>query len=245
MSSLRMWLGLGNRLRQPRVRRHALNAIWTFLGAPQAECNICGYKGSFDAAGTIMRFNAACPQCASVERYRLLALAMQRSFVSFADCDVLHFAPESAIIDMVREQAPRSYVTGDILMGRADRQLNIEALDIPDASLDRIVCLHVLEHVNDAVALAELRRVLRPGGQAVLMVPIVEGWQKSYENPDAITAEDRTFHYGQDDHIRYYGADFRDRVRAAGFTLTEFTAEGLDSVRFNLMRGEKVFLATR
>ncbi len=245
MSSLRMWLGLGNRLRQPRVRKHALNAVWTILAAPHAECNICGYQGSFDAGGTIMRFNSACPQCASVERYRLLALAMQRSFISFEGCDVLHFAPETAIEKMVREQVPVNYVTGDILPGRADRQLNIEALDIPDESFDRVVCLHVLEHVNDAVALAELRRVLRPGGQAVLMVPIVEGWQTTYENPDAVTAEDRTFHYGQDDHIRYYGADFRDRVTSAGFSLTEFTAEGQDSVRYNLMRGEKVFLATR
>lgn len=240
-----MWLGLAKRLRQPRVRKHALTAIWQFLDSPQAECPICRYKGSFDASGTIMRFNAACPQCGSVERYRLLALAIQRSFVSFAGLDILHFAPETAIVKMVQDQTPRSYVTGDILPGRADRELNIEALDIPDGSLDRVVCLHVLEHVNDAVALSELRRVLRPGGQAILMVPIVEGWETTYENPDAVTAQDRTFHYGQDDHIRYYGADLRDRIRKAGFTLTEFTADGLDSVRYNLMRGEKVFLATR
>lgn len=244
MSSLREWARLAKRLRNPTLRAHAELAIFQHRSSPVAECPICGYKGRFDASGSIMRFNAECPRCNSMERYRLLALSIQRGFIDFAGTDVLHFAPETAIAKMVHDGNPRSYTSCDILPGRADRILNIEELDVPSASLDRIVCLHVLEHVDDAIALGELRRVLRTGGIAVLMVPIVEGWATSYENPDALTDADRDLHYGQHDHIRYYGADFRDRVRAAGFSLTEFTADGIDSARYNLMRGEKVFLAT-
>ena len=52
-------------------------------------------------------------------------------------------------------------------------------------------------------------------------------------------------HYGQSDHVRYYGADVRDRIRAAGFKLDEFTAEGEDVLTYGLARGEKVFVATK
>jgi hypothetical protein len=57
-----------------------------------------------------------------------------------------------------------------------------------------------------------------------------------------LTPEERKHHYGQSDHIRYYGADVRDRIRAAGFALEEFTAEGEDVLTYALQRGEKVFI---
>ncbi len=45
--------------------------------------------------------------------------------------------------------------------------------------------------------------------------------------------------------MRYYGADIRDRIRAAGFELDEFTAEGEDVLVYGLQRGEKVFIAIK
>jgi SAM-dependent methyltransferase len=231
-------------LADPAYRSHAVQAIRQYRKTAPAECSICGYVGKFDGVGTIMRFGSGCPACHSAERHRLLAIAADRGFVDFGGKDILHFAPEPCITRIVKARKPRSYTTGDIQPGRADRVLNIEKIDMPDASLDMIICSHVLEHVDDAKALGEFRRILRPGGQAVLMVPIVEGWDASYENPQADTDEERFRHYGQADHIRYYGSDFRNRVTAAGFALGEFTANGPDSVRYALSRGEKVFLAT-
>jgi SAM-dependent methyltransferase len=223
---------------------HAVQAMRQYRKTAPAECSICGYSGKFEGVGTIMRFGSGCPACHSAERHRLLAVATDRGFLNFTGRDILHFAPESCITRIVKDKAPRSYVTGDIKPGRAERVLDIEAIDMPDASLDMIICSHVLEHVDDRQALGEFRRVLRPGGQAVLMVPIVEGWERSYETPEANSDEARFRHYGQADHIRYYGSDFRGRVQGAGFGLAEFTADGPDSVRYALTRGEKVFLAT-
>ena len=121
----------------------------------------------------------------------------------------------------------------------------IEAIDLPDASFDRILCNHVVEHVDDAKAFAELFRILHPGGVALFTTPIVEGWAQTYENPAIDGERLRELHFGQNDHVRFYGRDLRERIKAAGFRLEEFTAVEPDVHRHGLMRGETVFMATK
>jgi SAM-dependent methyltransferase len=208
------------------------------------ECSVCGYKGPFQAGGKPRRIDARCPKCGSAERYRLLALWLKRRGQFLRNADTLHFAPEAGLAKLLRKHVGR-YRSADILPGRADMVLNIEAIEVPDASLDCVVCSHVLEHVDDTKALAEIFRVLKPGGTALIMAPIIEGWATTYENPSVQSPKDRARHYGQSDHVRYYGADIRDRIRAAGFQIEEFTAEGEDVLTYALQRGEKVFIAKR
>jgi SAM-dependent methyltransferase len=141
------------------------------------------------------------------------------------------------------KRAAGEHITADLRPNKSDRVIDITQIAFPDARFDCVICSHVLEHVDDAKALAEIYRVLRTGGFAVLMVPIIEGWSKTYENPAVLNAEERTLHFGQCDHLRYYGKDFRDRVIAAGFQLQEFTAEEPFVSRYGLVRGEKVFVA--
>jgi SAM-dependent methyltransferase len=208
------------------------------------HCNVCGYRGRFQSAGRPRRIDARCPRCGSAERYRLLALWLERHGAFLKTADVLHFAPEKGLAAMLKTRVGR-YRSADIAPGRADMVLNIEAIAVPDATYDCVVCSHVLEHVDDKKALAEMVRVLKPGGVALIMLPVIEGWAATYENPRVAGAEDRKRHYGQSDHLRYYGADVRDRIRGAGFALDEFTAEGEDVLTYALARGEKVFVATR
>jgi SAM-dependent methyltransferase len=157
---------------------------------------------------------------------------------------VIHFAPERNVADLIRPLADQ-YQSADLFMRGCDLVLNLEHMELPDESVDVFIASHVLEHVDDRKALAELFRCLRPGGLAVIMVPIVEGWNQSYENDRVTTERDRELHFGQIDHVRYYGRDIRDRIRDAGFELEEFAASPSECVKFGLTKGEAVFLARR
>ena len=57
-------------------------------------------------------------------------------------------------------------ITGDIQ----------QRLDFPDGHFDRIVAIHILEHLpNLPAALREIRRLLKPGGKFVVVIPCEGG----------------------------------------------------------------------
>lgn len=180
-----------------------------------------------------------------VERHRLIGLYFQRNPDRVdQQTQLLHFAPEERLRAFFRGATQR-YQSADFAPNLADLTLDIENIDLEDDSVDLIVCSHVLEHVDDAKALSEMRRILRPHGSIAILVPIVEGWENTYENASATSDSDRSRHFGQSDHVRMYGSDFRKRVLDADFLLSEFTAVEPDVLRYSLHRGEKVFSATQ
>jgi SAM-dependent methyltransferase len=208
-------------------------------------CSICEFEGRFLPYGAyFIRPDAQCPSCRSLERHRLLKIYFDSAKIAEGTSDVLHFAPEKTVRDFV-EPMVRRYVTADLFEENVDYAWNIEAVDCESASFDVILCSHVLEHVKTDVALGELFRLLRPGGLAILMIPICEGLDRSYTVPDIVTPEGRWAHFQQVDHDRIIGRDFRDMVHSAGFDLTEFVAEGAQAVRHGLLMGERIFLARK
>lgn len=209
----------------------------------QRECPICSYRGRFWSHGTPPRGEAMCPRCLSLERHRLMHLLVDRHGASLLEGKrVLHFAPEGCIRDRLSRMS--RYVTADISGRGVDCCCAMEAIPFPDASIDAVIANHVLEHVDDdVVAMREVRRVLRPDGVAILSVPMIAGWDRTYEDPGIVAPELRRTHFGQEDHKRLYGSDFGDRLRRAGYVVEVFRADHESEVRYGLRRGDRFFLA--
>jgi SAM-dependent methyltransferase len=225
-----------------RIAGTVIRSLPRYRGTYPRECTLCGYLGRFEAFGSPPRWDARCPRCFSLERHRLLALFLGRH-PNAARGRVVHFAPEPAVAGLLRRTAD-DYRSAD-LSAPADLKLNLEAIDLPASSVDLFVCSHVLEHVDDRKALGELWRCLKPGGSAIIMVPMIGSWPETYENDAVTSPAEREQHFGQHDHVRYYGADVRNRIEGSGFSLSEMAGTGEECVRYGLLRGETVFLATK
>lgn len=234
-------------LRSHQHLRYMVAVMRKLGGVVERECPICGTEGLFHAHGHPPRYDAVCPHCGSIERHRLFALLLRVRPELGVGARTIHFAPEPLLAPELRRRAT-DYRSSDPIRPGCDLKLDIEALDLPDAVVDLFVLNHVLEHVDDRKALAELHRCLRPGGIAVITTPVVEGWRESYEDPAIASGSSdalRTLHFGQADHVRWFGSDLRGRICAARFELEEFTPRGGDAVRYGLTRGETVFIARK
>ena len=133
---------------------------------------------------------------------------------------MLHIAPEYAFLQRLSRVEGLRYVTGDFDSALAQHQLDVMDLPFGDGTFDYLMCNHVLEHVeDDRLALAEIHRVLKPGGWAVLMCPVDRRRETTLEDPRIVAAADRHRVFGQADHVRLYGRDYPDRIAAAGFSV--------------------------
>jgi SAM-dependent methyltransferase len=227
-----------------RAIRYQMTIIHRMKGKEVFECPICQYIGTFRAGGRIPRYNAACSRCGALERHRLVYLALQRRNLLSGLGKVLHFAPEVFLTDILRKSS-ESYRSADFEPGVADMVLNIEEIDLPDKSVDIVIANHVLEHVDDRAALREIWRILSDHGRLIVSVPLAGGCTKTYENPAITSPADRELHFGQADHLRYYGRDFTDRLSSAGFSIDEFTCDGPDTTKYALQRGDSVFIGSK
>ena len=112
------------------------------------------------------------------------------------------------------------YLSIDLAEGAAMVRMDVTNLGLPDDSFDVIYCSHVMEHIpDDRRAMRELHRVLRPGGWAVLQVPILR--ETTFEDSSVTAPEDRERVFGQWDHVRVYGRDYVHRLSEAGFDVRE------------------------
>jgi predicted SAM-dependent methyltransferase len=216
-----------------RYRRALMKVYRPPLGLPlslfyrgdRVECPCCG--GTFRKFMPVVRpvgpirDNVRCPDCGSRDRTRRLWLFLERRTNLLSDrLRVLHFAPERIIEKRLTSQPNLDYVSADLSRSRATVKADITDLPFPDDSFDVLLCSHVLEHVeDDRKAMRELYRVLKPAGWAVVMVPISSRRAQTFEDPTIAAPADRERAFGQADHVRIYGRDFKARLEQAGFTV--------------------------
>ncbi len=191
------------------------------------ECNICGWRGRTFLAtghGSQRRSDALCPGCGSLERQRL-AYMLLRGILDPGQ-RTLHVAPEPSVARWLRPLSEQ-YLSIDVEGHKAMAAMDLTALHLPDASVSLVYASHVLEHIpDDGAAMSEMRRILAPGGLAVVQVP-VRG-DVTDEDPTITDPKERLRRFNQHDHVRVYGFDVVRRLERAGFVVELFDDSSLN-----------------
>jgi SAM-dependent methyltransferase len=135
------------------------------------------------------------------------ALYKQGAQVVALDMDAAELKDVAGMFDALAPEVPAG-ATAQAIRGDAYR------LPFSDASFDKVIAAEILEHLpRDTDAMAELARVLKPGGQIAVTVP---RWL-----PERICwALSDDYHANDGGHIRIYRADeLRERLEGAGLTV--------------------------
>ena len=172
------------------------------------------------------RDNCICPQCGSFDRNRWFMFVLSKYTDIFSEKSrVLHFAPEPNVSERIKSNINCDYYSVDIQVGRAMHVANI--LDIPyrDDFFDYVILNHVMEHISDeAVAMKEIQRVLKSGGRMIISFPICTDMD-TFEDDSIVSAAERLKYYGQEDHVRLYGRDYKEQMEKYGWQVEIYTPQ--------------------
>jgi SAM-dependent methyltransferase len=218
----------------------------------------CGRKHSVlqdaNVVGAGYRLDCRCPLCRSRDKERLLYLYLVNETTVFREpVRLLHVAPELQLRKEFEKHRNIRYLTADINPEK-NVMVNMDITDIQygQGSFDAVVCCHVLEHVSDdRKAMSELYRILKPGGWAILQVPISLSLDSTLEDPRITTPEGREKAFGQADHLRLYARDYKNRLEQAGFSVEEFKWTmsnenyGGSANRYGLNEDEVIYCASK
>ena len=221
-------------------------------GKRRYYCNVCyhdmplmlkaGYESPVFSVKKIVgggsRDAAVCPFCHSYDRNRWVQYVLEhKTEIYERQSKILHFAPETMIEQKLRAVHQGEYITADINAVGVDRIEDITDISFKDGIFDYIICNHVLEHIKaEEKALSELKRCLKDDGKIIFSVPIC--WEeKTVEDERIHTDEQRLMEYGQEDHVRLYGNDLKERLEKSGFRVIlcrvgrELTGEQIEHMR--------------
>ncbi len=159
--------------------------------------------------GAGRRANCICPRCYSTDRDRLIYLYLKHHTSFFTDHKkLLHIAPSGSLKALIRTLPGIEYKDGikyheGFYYSKDISIIDIRKIDLPDNSFDIIFCNHVLEHIEEDIqAMKELFRVLKPGGWAILQVPVSRVLTETYEDFSITDPQEREKYFGQFDHVR-------------------------------------------
>jgi predicted SAM-dependent methyltransferase len=229
------------------------------------ECPFCGghfrkfLPGGLDLpvlkekniVGGGYRVNAICWRCQAWDRERLIYLYLKNKTELFhKNLKVLHIAPERSLQRVLMTCPNIDYLSADLDSPLAMVKMDITEINYEDNSFDVIICNHVLEHIpDDRKAMSELYRVLKPAGWAILQVPVSLLLNKTYEDPAVTTPEEREKIFGQSNHVRIYGKDYKDRLEKVGFSVEvyNFAKEFGESTihKYGLLKDEDIYICSK
>ena len=228
-------------------------------------CNICGrntlfVRGAGKKAKVLKEYavigggrrkHIVCPYCNSIDRSRWLYYTLEHYVLkNKLNTKILHFAPEKCVEGILRNRFAEGYISGDLEKGRADFIIDITNIHYKDCEFDISIASHVLEHiVDEGKAISELMRVTKPDGVIVLAFPIATGLECTYEDEKIHSVEDRKKKFGQKDHVRLYGMDYKRRLEKYGLEIQEFVPKMILEAelirRMSLIPEDVIIICTR
>jgi len=221
---------------------------WSFR-CPCCAWPLRGFVGKAGIWNT--NIDGYCPRCNAKARHRRHSLyLLENDLLTGQPVQLLEIAPWRALSRWLRTRVNLNYVGLD--QNPVGDHVNIigDAVAIPLAagSCDIVLCIHVLEHIEaDRTAISELFRVLRPGGTAIVSVPLqFDG--PTREDPSVASPAERKRLFGEEEHLRFYGTDLTDRLAIAGFQVEFESASNIadDACRrYGLRRDENIFVCRK
>lgn len=223
-----------------------------FLGS-KYTCPCCGWHvRAFVDAGAVFRERSLgyCPRCNSKARHRRIWLFLQEKTSLFSKrTRLFEVAPKYSFSRRFSAMSNLFYFGAD-LVWRPHISVRLDLTDLPvtSESFDAVICVHVLEEIpDDRKAMRELYRVLKPGGWALVSVPIRMD-QPTYEDSSITESLERQRAFGETAHVRIYGHDLVDRLEECGFLVDVDLAENVPMKtreKYGLRNDENIFFCTK
>ncbi|MBV9466276.1 MAG: class I SAM-dependent methyltransferase [Solirubrobacterales bacterium] len=213
-----------------QVRALYNRVTWRLYRGSNVRCNCCGtrFRRFRTYIGVGGHRALMCPRCGSLGRHRVDWLYLtERSDALVGPVSLLHIAPEVCLESPLRTLPNVDYLSADYDSTLAMERLDLRNAHYADQTFDGVICNHVLQHIDDdRRAMTELRRILKPGGWALVQSAIDPSLERTVERPEPALAEDDSGRY-EEVFMRLYGRDYRSRLAQAGFevTVSEFAKE--------------------
>lgn len=215
-----------------RLRAGMGSLQWREFALARALCPFCG-------PSIFVRINrdetgVRCLHCAASAGHIAMGWALYAQHLNLAGCDTCEFSARGPLMVYLHRHArtlASSEYFADLQSGAVRNGVRCEdmqRLSYANASFDLITHTEVLEHVpDDALAFAELHRVLRPGGRLLFTVPLFDS-DTTIERArlqDGVIEHLLTPSYHRDPlrggegilTFRDYGRDILARLQAVGF----------------------------
>ena len=169
-----------------------------------------------------------CPVCYSSDRERLILLYLKDEAYIFKkpkNTKLLHIAPEKNLARILLNITNIEYIAGDkfekgYIYSNDTMYLDVNKLPFLENEFDIILCNHVFEHIpDDRSAMSEVYRVMKKNGWGIFQVPISINSKSTFEDNTKTTQEQKQKYFGQSDHVRIYGMDYKERLSEAGFVV--------------------------
>ncbi len=216
--------------------------IYLFYKGRLKKCPVCEKK--LRKFVKLKNGDSLCPSCGSLPRHRRLWTLLKPFLLPGSH--IMDFSPPLCLYKKLKS-VPAVFYTATDYEGEfaADHSFDITNINQPSNIFDLIICYHILEHIiDDQKAIAELCRVLKPGGKCLIQTPFKEG--SIYEDPSKKTKQERKQHFGQEDHVRIYSVEgLKERLDNAGFLVEILSFSNEHENYFGLSEQEHVLLLTK